>query len=55
MKAHKCAKCDNKTFQKDDICVICKIGLTGIYTDLVDLLKKSNKGTLRTLKISGTR
>ena len=55
MKTSKCIKCDNKTFQEDNICVVCKIGLTVIYTELLDLLKKGNKGTLRTLKISGTR
>ncbi len=55
MKANKCVKCDNKTFQADKICVVCRIGLTGIYTELADLLKKSGKGNLRTLKISGTR
>jgi hypothetical protein len=55
MKTNKCVKCDNKTFQKDNICVVCRIGLTGMYTELADLLKKGNKEDLRTLKISGTR
>ena len=55
MKANKCVKCDNQTFQADNICVVCRIGLTGIYAELVDLLKKGNKGNLSTLKISGTR
>jgi len=52
MKTNKCMKCDNKTHQKDSICVVCKIGITAIHEELVDLLKKSNKGCLRTLKIS---
>lgn len=55
MKTNKCIKCDNKTFQKDNICVVCRIGLTGIYSELADLLKKSNKRNLPTLKASGTR
>ena len=55
MKTNKCVKCDNKTFQKDNVCVVCRIGLTGIYSELEELLKKTGKGDLRTVKISGTR
>jgi len=55
MKTNKCIKCDNKTFQRDNICVVCRIGLTGIYTELSELLKKGNKGNLRTAKASGAR
>jgi hypothetical protein len=55
MKTNKCVKCDNKTLQKDNICVVCRIGLTGMYTELTDLLKKGNKPSLRTVKISETR
>jgi hypothetical protein len=55
MKTNKCVRCDNKTFQEDKICVVCKIGLTGIYTELADLLKKGNKENYRTLKAPGTR
>jgi hypothetical protein len=55
MKTNKCIRCDNKTFQEDNICVVCKIGLTGIYTELVDLLKKGNKENFPTLKVPGTR
>jgi len=55
MKTNKCVKCDNKTLQKDGICVVCRIGLTGMYTELADLLKKGTKEDLRTLKISGSK
>ncbi len=55
MKVNKCVTCGNKTFQEDKICVVCRIGITGIYTELVDLLKKGSKGDLPTLKASGTR
>lgn len=55
MKTNKCATCGNKTFQEDSICVVCKIGITGIYTELIDLLKKGDKESLQTLKISGIR
>jgi hypothetical protein len=55
MKVNKCVTCGNKTFQEDKICVVCKIGLTGIYMELVDLLKKGNEKSLRTLKISEMR
>jgi hypothetical protein len=42
MKAKKCVTCDNHTFQKDNICVSCKLGLTQMYMELTDLLKKKN-------------
>jgi hypothetical protein len=55
VKTNKCVRCDNKTFQEDKICVVCKIGLTGIYTELADLLKKGSKENFRNLKVPGTR
>jgi hypothetical protein len=55
MKVNKCVTCGNKTFQEDKVCVVCKIGLSGIYMELVDLLKKGNGKSLRALKISGMR
>jgi hypothetical protein len=55
MKTNKCIKCDNKTHQKDNLCVSCRIGLTQMYDELLDLLKKDKKWNLRTFKMSGTR
>jgi len=48
MKAHKCMKCDNTTNQKDGICVICRLGITQMHTELVDLMKKKKKLHLHT-------
>jgi hypothetical protein len=50
MKAHKCMHCDNQTHQKDSICVSCKLGITQMYTELVDLMKKDKKWNLRVRK-----
>ena len=54
-KTNKCVKCNNKTFQEDGVCVVCRICLTGLYTELVDLLKEGGKEELRPVKIHGTR
>ncbi len=43
MKHNKCTNCNNDTFQKDGICVICKLGLTQMYAELAALSKKKNK------------
>ena len=43
MKAHKCTQCDNTTLQKDGICVICKLGISQMHEELVDLMKKKKK------------
>ena len=43
MKHHKCTNCNNDTFQKDGVCVICKLGLTQMYAELAALSKKKNK------------
>lgn len=55
MKAKTCTQCDKKTFQKDGICALCKIGLTQMYDELIDLLKKDNKLAIRTPKTAKTR
>ncbi len=45
MKTHKCIKCDTiTTRQEDGICVVCKIGVTQMHAELVDLLKKNKMG-----------
>jgi hypothetical protein len=43
VKTHKCIKCDITTRQEDGICVVCKIGVTQMHAELVDLLKKKKK------------
>lgn len=50
MKVHKCLQCDNKTHQKDGICVSCRLGITQMYTELAELMKKDKKYALRTRK-----
>jgi len=51
MKAHKCTKCDNQTFQKDSICVSCKLGLSQMHAELKDLLKKDKRLNLHMPKM----
>jgi len=55
MKAKKCKQCNNETFQKDGICVICRIGITPVYTELVDLLKQDSKWDSRIHKTAAGR
>jgi len=55
MKSNKCKQCENETFQKEGICVICKIGITPIYTELVDLLKQDGKWDPRIQKTAESR
>ena len=42
MRSTKCRKCGNETFQKD-ICVLCQTGITQMYEELMDLLKKDRE------------
>lgn len=55
MKVKKCEKCSNETYQEDNICVLCKIGVTQMYQELDDLIKKNNKWDLHPRKAAGTR
>jgi len=55
VKANKCKNCDNQTFQKDGICVSCRIGINEMYTELADLLQKDTKWNLQTAKIAHRR
>lgn len=43
MKSKKCLQCDNDTYQKDGICVSCKIGISKMYDELKDLMKENRK------------
>jgi hypothetical protein len=54
MKAKKCIECEKETYQADQICVTCKIGITRIHAELIDLLKKDKKWNLQKLKIAKT-
>lgn len=54
MKTKKCCNCDNQTLQKDGICVICKIGIARMYTELADLLSKQ-KTKLKVAKVRQRR
>ena len=54
MKAKKCLHCDNQTLQKDGICVICKVGIARMYTELADLLNKE-KTKLKAAKMRQRR
>lgn len=55
MKVKKCKKCSNETYQEDNICVLCKIGVTQMYQELDDLIKKNNKWNLHPRKAAGAR
>jgi hypothetical protein len=54
MKANKCIKCENKTFQKDGLCVVCRIGISTIYVELTELLKTGKAG-MPVMKASHSR
>lgn len=43
MKAKKCLECDNKTYQEDSVCVLCKTGISKIDDDFIDALKNDNQ------------
>jgi hypothetical protein len=56
MKANKCIHCDNQTFQKDGICVICRIGIARMYTELASVLnKEESRIKLRASKLRHRR
>lgn len=52
MKSKKCLECGNQTYQVDKICVACKIGVSRIYRELIDLLKKDKRWNLRELHLT---
>ena len=52
MKSRKCEKCGNETHQTDSICVLCKIGITGMYVELIELLQKERKLHPQKMKIA---
>ncbi len=43
MKVNKCTQCNNNTYQKDGICVSCRIGISKMYDELKDLMKEDKK------------
>ena len=45
-KSNKCKVCNTKTYQKDSICVLCKTGITQMYEELIELLKKNKEWDL---------
>ena len=55
MKAKKCSYCENTTYQKDGVCVLCSIGLPSMYSELVGLLKKDKGFKDHKLKVAATR
>jgi hypothetical protein len=42
----KCIVCGIKTNQKGDICVLCENGITLVYEELMDLIRKDKKEDL---------
>jgi hypothetical protein len=55
MKAKKCVYCENATYQKNGVCVLCSIGLPSMYSELVGLVKKEKRIKIQKLKIAATR
>jgi hypothetical protein len=45
-KSNTCKVCDTKTYQKDSICVLCKTGITQMYEEMIELLKKNKEWAL---------
>ncbi len=52
MKSKKCLECGNQTYQGDQICVACKIGVSRMYKELIDLLKKDKRWNLSRLDLT---
>jgi hypothetical protein len=46
MKVKKCTQCNNNTYQKDSICVSCKIGISKMYDELKELMEENKKWDL---------
>lgn len=46
MKGKKCAQCNNTTYQKDGICVSCKLGLTKMYDELKEMMERDKKWSI---------
>lgn len=42
----KCIVCGIKTNQKNDVCVLCENGITLVYEELMDLLRRDKKKDL---------
>ena len=51
MKTTRCTVCNNETYQKDCICVLCKSYITKTYKELIDLLTVDKKCKLRRASI----
>ncbi len=43
MKGKKCGQCSNSTYQKDGICVSCKLGLTRMHDELKEMMDQNKK------------
>lgn len=46
MKVKKCTQCNNNTYQKDGICVSCRIGISKMYDELKELMDDNKKWDL---------
>jgi len=46
MKVKKCTQCNNNTYQKDGICVSCRIGISKMYDELKELMEENKKWDL---------
>ena len=46
MASTKCIRCSNETFQKDSLRVLCEGGITQMYEELIQLLKKNKEWRL---------
>ena len=44
-RSHNCTICATRTHQKDDICVLCKTGITQKHDELMALLKEREEWT----------
>jgi len=55
VKTKKCQKCNNETYQDDNVCVLCKIGVTQMYRELDELVRKNTKWNTAQRKAAGAR
>ncbi|MFZ5907381.1 MAG: hypothetical protein ACOYVJ_08235 [Nitrospirota bacterium] len=54
-KQKHCTQCQNATYQTDGLCVACRIGLSQIHAELMDLIKKQKRSKLQSLQTAGSR
>jgi hypothetical protein len=53
MKSTQCRICDNRTYQEDRICVLCRNFITRMHQELIALMAVDRKRKIKGIRISG--